>query len=287
MFALPPYRCEGFHLSFSAKGYREAEYATPPITEHKDFGAIEIKLKPKPTSATATAATAKAMGVRGRVTRDGQPVASGWIALGFIGAEQMNVPNAYVLRNRTTESPLSIVDEGPIRDGNYSLQAYRPGSRFALVVFESGHAPTIHGPLTIPEDEGLSVDVACVPGGSIGGRVQDVPAAFKGQLWAVAFSRTGHRAETRVQSDSRFLFRDLPPGEYGVKIGHEGIQDRDTEVRWPGEGKGAGYQPSKAEMDAYNKATETPADPWRRATRVAVKSEQTASVVMELPDEFK
>lgn len=283
MFVIPPYPFEGFHLSLYAEGYHEAEYATPPIVEHKDFGDIEIKLKPKPAAATV----ARTMGVRGRIARDGKPVPTGWVALGFTPAKPMNIPNAYVLRNRTTDSPLYFVDEGPIRNGDFALQAFRPGSRFAVVVFEPGHAPTIQGPLTIKEDELLTVDVDCVPGGSIKGRVSDVPAALQGELWAVAFSRMGHQAETRVKVDGSFLFSNLLPGEYGLKIGYEGVQDRDTYVPSPGHGKAPGYRPTKAEMDAYLKASDAPADPWKRAKLVRVKANETSGVVIDLPDELK
>jgi hypothetical protein len=282
MFAVPTIGQDhaGFHLSFQAAGYKDAEHSTPRIDAQVDFKDIEVKLKKTPGQAGA-----KSYGLCGRVTRGGKPVARGWIALTRAGSGTPNAPNADIMRGRTTTSPMSIVDEGAIRDGEYTLHAGGPAKRYALLIYEPGQAPTLVGNVSIDEKEMSSLDVACVPGGDLEGRVPQVPNAMHGQLWAVAFSRAGYRAETRVQHDGSFRFTNLPPGEYGVKVGLEGIMDR--EVRWAGEGKGADYKPTKEEIEAFQKAFEVPADPWKRARLATVRARETVQIAVELPEELK
>jgi hypothetical protein len=269
-------------LSFHADGYREAEHSTPKIDVQKDFEDIVVKMKKKPG-----AMNAKPMGARGRVTRNGKPVEKGWVALGILSGGAMNMPNADVMRNRTTASPMYVVDEAAIDKGEYSLKAYRPGSRYVVIVYEPGHAPTVVSGLTIDEDAISNVDIDCVEGGTLEGKVTHHPDALKGQLWAVAFSRTGYRVDARVQKDGTFRFADLPPGEYGVKIGHDGIEDRDVHVAWPGEGKGKDYKPTQEEYEAFQKAFDAPADPWKRAKLATVKAKETTKIDVELPEEVK
>lgn len=284
MFGVPNYPGDyaGFHLSFQADGYQEAEHTTPKIEVAKDFDNIVVRMKKKPGTAGA-----KVTGVRGRVTRNGEPVKHGWAALGFVNGRTMNVPNADVVRRRTTAGPLVVVDEAPVRNGEYALNAYRPGSRYVVVVYEPGHAPTHVGGLKVTEDEVSKVDVACVAGGILDGKVTRQPEALAGQLWAVAFSKTGHCAEARVRKDGTFRFLDLPPGEYGVKVGHDGIEDRDVRVPWPGDGKGKDYKPTKEEWAAYSKAFDAPADPWKRAKRGTVTTKETTTIEVDLPEEMR
>jgi hypothetical protein len=282
MFAVPNIGqdYEGFHLSFHAEGYKDAEYSTPRVDLQVDCQNIEVKLKRTPGRTGA-----KSYGLRGHVTRGGKPVARGWIALMLVKSRTPNAPNADVMRGRTTTSPMYVVDEGAINDGEYTLHAKGPGKGYALLVYEPGQAPTLRSNVQIDENEIASLDINCVPGGDLEGRVPDAPHAMRGQLWAVAFSRAGYRAETRVQHDGSFRFKGLPPGEYGVKIGLDGVTDR--EVRLPGEGKGADHKPSREEVDAWQKAFEAPADPWKRAGLVTVRARQTAQIAVELPEEMK
>jgi hypothetical protein len=271
---------EGFHLSFHAQGYKEAEYSTPRIDRQVDLKNIEVKLKRTPG-----ATGARSYGLHGVVTRGGKPVARGWIALALVDRGTPNAPNADVLRGRTTTSPMNVVDEGAITNGEYTLHARGPGKHHVLLVYEPGQAPTLVSNVSIDEQEMASLDIACVPGGDLEGRVPSVPDALRGQLWAVGFSRAGFRAETRVQPDGSFRFTNLPPGEYGVKIGLEGIMDR--EVRLAGEGKPSDYKPTKEEVEAWQKAFEAPADPWQRAALGTVRARETAHIAVELPEELK
>lgn len=40
----------------------------------------------------------------------------------------------------------------------------------------------------------------------------------------MAFSPISVLAETRVDADGRFAFKQLPPGKYGLKVGHNGCE---------------------------------------------------------------
>ena len=53
------------------------------------------------------------------------------------------------------------------------------------------------------------------------------PAEWAGSLWAVAFNHAGLRTETRLNPDGAFQFRQLPPGEYGLKVGHDAFMEND------------------------------------------------------------
>ena len=65
-----------------------------------------------------------------------------------------------------------------------------------------------------------TLDIACIEGGGIRGRVTNVPAGWAGHLWVVAFTDTSLRAEARIDADGRFSLANLTPGEYGLKVGH-------------------------------------------------------------------
>jgi Carboxypeptidase regulatory-like domain len=58
--------------------------------------------------------------------------------------------------------------------------------------------------------------------------VKNVPAGWEGHLWAIAFTKSGIRAETRVNADGTFRLEHVPPGEYGVKVGHDGYLDAEV-----------------------------------------------------------
>ena len=71
-----------------------------------------------------------------------------------------------------------------------------------------------------------------------------------------------------VSRTVRFFFGDLPPGEYGLKVGHDAYTD--TEV--------------PRGTDIPKEAYETLADPWKRATVVTVEAgHETSDVELELP----
>jgi uncharacterized protein (DUF2141 family) len=113
------------------------------------------------------------------------------------------------------------------------------------------------------------VDFACSDGGAIHGRVKNVPAGWEGNLWAVAFTKTAIQAETRVNPDGTFSFAQLPPGEYGLKVGHDAYHD------WEVPGGLFGLPDSVWLLQV---------DPWQRAKLATVRpGSETSGVELELP----
>src|SRR4051794_13492739 len=105
--------------------------------------------------------------------------------------------------------------------------------------------------------------IVCTHGGSIRGRLTNVPRGWAGNLWVVAFTETAIRAEARAGADGQFCFTKVAPGEYGLKVGHDAYADSDVPRGFP--------QPMAQ------------ADPWERATRVTVNpGRETAGVELEL-----
>ncbi len=253
-----------YHLIVSAAGYLDTEVVTPGVTELKPISGITVKLKKRTEGSRSEIAAQK---VFGRVTRNGRPVKTGWISLWALRG-QINAPNAFMLRGRTVEGDPIIYASAPIEKGTYSLDVLFQGTGWYLVVEEPGHAPTQVGPISIIVNEEKEVDVACVEGGSISGWVSGAPRGWQGYLWVVAFNKTGIRAETRVAPNGEFSLERLPPGEYGVKVGHDAFDDEEVPKR-----------PVPPED------WEKPADPWKRAAVVEVRAgEESAEIGLELPD---
>jgi hypothetical protein len=267
-FRVPYSQPDEYHLAVTAEGYHDGEAFTPPVESLQPIDGIVVKLKQK---AAGTAPSVPTQTLSGTVTRDGQPVKSGWAAIWGPGRPRDQV-NAYVLRGRTAGANGFAFASAPIRDGAYQFSLPAQPAGGYLMIEEPGQAPTLVGPLVIKSGVNKTVDVACVAGGTVRGNVARVPEGWQGQLWAIAFSRAGVRAEARVGADGTFLFEQLPPGTYGLKVGLDAYQD----VEVPGHGSLVGL-PAEA--------FETPADPWKRAVKVKVTSGQTSeNVVLELPE---
>src|SRR5262249_34677208 len=149
----------------------------------------------------------------------------------------LNIPNAPMLRGRTAAPDAVVYAEMPLVDGNYVLNIPSPDKQWYLAIEEPGRPPTVVGPWTVKGDERKTLDAACTAGGSVRGRVQAVPKELAGQLWVVAFTKFGYSAEARVQADGRFRLCDLPPGEYGLKVGHDAYSDSDKDVPFTKKGE--------------------------------------------------
>ncbi len=258
-----------YHLSLAAAGYNDAEAFTPKVTEMKSIDGIVVKM----TRATSSA-KAKPSGHRfiGNVTRDGQPVTSGWVGLWKLRRPSDSI-NAPILRGRTAVPPPIAYASASIQNGTYSLDVPFQESGWYLVVEEPGHALTQVGPFTIGLKEQQRQDIDCRPGGGIRGRVANVPPEWKGQWWVVAFNKSGVRVETRLGDDGTFAFEQLPAGEYGLKLGYDGYVDNEVP------------QPAKGTFEFLKDAWGLLANPWKRAKVVTVEAQKTAeNVLLELPD---
>lgn len=249
-FRVPYSFPEEYHLTFSAKGYHDAEAFTPKVDSLAPIEGLRVKLRKKDSGSTPTVPQQT---IAGAVTDHGRPVMTGWVGL-WVVRPPANIVNAYIMRGRTVTGDPAILASAPIREGQYRLTAPFQGEDFYLVAEFPNRAPTQIGPLKVALGEAKSLDIACVDGGAIQGAVKERPSDWEDELWVVAFTDAGIRAETRVLRDGSFSLSNLPPGRYGLKAGHDAY--RDSEV------------PRGSNIPA--KAWETSADPWKRAEVVNV-----------------
>jgi RNA polymerase sigma factor (sigma-70 family) len=254
-----------FHLTFSAAGYQDAEAFTPKVTELKTVEGIVARMKKK---AEGAAPTIVRQTIAGTVTREGRPVKSGWVALWRL-MRSTNAINAPVRRGRTVVGP-PMVNAAAIRDGSYTIDTPFQSEGWYVVVEEPGYPLTQVGPITVAQNEKKTLDIACTEGGRIRGLVKSVPAGWERNVWVVAFSKTAVREEARVEPDGTFALPPLPPGEYGLKAGHDAYEDAEV---YPG-----------LLVRDHPEAAKEPADPWKRAKVVTVKAgQETSGVEVEFP----
>lgn len=265
-FRISYYSPDEYHLTLKAKGYYDAEAFTPKVDQLRPIEGITIEMRPKRVGSTADT---PGQHILGNVTRDGQPVKTGWIGLWAL-PRTPDMVNAYIQRGRTVTGDPIIYASAPIQNGAYKLDVPFQDKDWYAVVEEPGRAPTQVGPIAIELGEQKQLDINGIAGGGITGRVANVPEQWAGCLWIVAFNDTGIRAETRVKPDGSFALRLLPPGRYGLKVGHDAYKD--TEV------------PQGHLRDIPPEAWEQRAEPWKRASVVTVKTgQETSGVVLELP----
>jgi hypothetical protein len=252
-------------LTLSADGYEDAEVFTPKVTELKTIKGIVVKLKKK---AAGTRPTVPRQRITGTVARSGRPVKTGWVSLWAVPWKP-NVVNAYILRGRTVRGGPFIPARAPIRDGKYSIEVPFQDKKWYVAAEEPGQPLTQVGPIAVELNEEKTLNIACTPGGSIAGRVQNVPQGWRGHLWVVAFTKTGIRYETRVREDGSFLLASLPPGEFGLKVGHDAYDDSEV----------------PRDLRTLTKENwQKSADPWKRAKIVNVKPDRGASgIELEFP----
>jgi hypothetical protein len=265
-------------LTLTADQYEAVIHTTPRITEGKDFGPVVLKAKRKPVQIDA-GKVKRGEGFRGKATHQGKPVTVGCVTLDE-RPRPMNVVNGYILRGRVTTAPRTASVTAVVENGQYELTAWRPGS-YTLTLHVTGQAPTATDVLVLKSGDWRTQDLSVVECGSLRGKVAGEVKWPAGTLWVVAFDKSGFRAETPVEADGTFVFQQLPPGEYGVKVGHDAVQDQDAQMRAPQEGA------SKTEWDEYIKRSEAPSDPWNRAKVVKVESGKAVEgVMLELPAEM-
>ncbi len=255
-----------YHLTFSAAGYLDAEAFTPKVTELTTISGIVARMRKKAEGLSSEIAKRT---ISGTVMRNGKPVKSGWVGLWSI-PKLNNAVNAWVMRGRTVVGAPLTYESAPIQDGSYRLDVPFQRDAWYVVAEEPDHALTQIGPVAIGLNEHKTLDITCVEGGVIRGRVRGVPSGWEGHVWVVAFSKTAVQAEAQAEATGAFLLPPLPPGEYGLKVGHDAYEDAET---YPG-----------ALALQHREAFQQTADPWKRAKVVKVQARRdTEGVEVEFP----
>jgi len=251
------------HLTVRAPGYEDAEANLDERKQYEDITGVVIKARRNGSTAAANAIPVAK--IQGRLTRNGQPVTSAWVSAVRVRSER-KLPYVDIQRGRTARTewnPLSFVTVSA--SGNYSLEL-RNEDRWYVVVEEPNQAPTIRGPFAMKMNQIHKLDIELEPGGSIAGQVRGIPADAAGQWWVVAFDRGVWRAETRINQDGTFRLDRLPAGEFGLKVGHDGLHDADNPEH-----------PSDSEMQNF-------ADPWHGAHVVSLRADQALTdVILDVP----
>lgn len=252
----------------TAEGYVEGELYLGKIAAKQNLSGIVIKLRKE-----GRGHDDDHIRLIGRVTRDGRTVSFGRVGAWF-QRDEFDRVNAGVQRGRTIPSPRFEMYHAALRpDGTYAIEALkldmgRPG-RWFLAVEEPGHAPVILAtPALAAGEKQRTIDLKTVEGGSIAGTVEHVPQAMAGKVWVVVFNENIVRRETRVGRDGTFRLDDLPPGRYGVKVGHDAYRDPHIPKL-----SGIGTQQTPEELAAFRKK----AEPWQGAVIATVRSGATTS----------
>jgi hypothetical protein len=155
-------------------------------------------------------------------------------------------------------------------DGSYTLNVPFQSDAWYVVVEEPGQPLAQVGPIAIALKQHTTLEIVCTEGGRIRGRVKGTPAGWEGHVWVVAFSKTAVRAEARASRDGTFELPALPPGEYGLKAGHDAYEDADV---YPGR-----------LFQSHPEALREVANPWKRAKVVKVEAGRTLDdAEVELP----
>jgi hypothetical protein len=252
----------------TAEGYIEGELFLGRVAAKQNISGLVIKLRRE-----GRGADGDHIRLVGTVTRDDRPVRFGRVGAWWQRDEFARV-NAGVQRGRTVPAPRFEMRHAPVRpDGTYAIDDVKlhlgnPGRRF-IVFEEPGHAPAVFGPPALKAGERQRVvNLAAVEGGSIAGRVEHVPEAMAGQVWVVAFNENIIRREARAGRDGAFRLDGLPPGRYGVKVGHDAYRDPHIPVIGP-----LGQERKPEEPAQWKKK----AEPWQGAVEAMVRSGATTS----------
>ncbi len=255
-----------YHVTASAQGFHDGEAFTPKIAVRQTVSGVIVRMRKKTPGTSPTIAHQT---LTGRVTRDGKAVASGWVSLWMLRRKH-NTINADVMRGRTTEGDPVIYASAPVRDGSYTLSVPFQHERWYIVVEEAYQALTQVGPFPIELNESRTLDITCTEGGRIRGVIRGLPELWRGQAWVVAFGKTGVRAEVQAGPDGSFALPPLPPGEYGLKAGHDAYTDSEIP-----QGDLASIPKSAWERDA---------DPWKNAQCVQIEpGRDVDKVELEFP----
>jgi hypothetical protein len=238
------------HLMVLAAGYHTSEnyvLNSDPFSVAKD-----VTLKMRRNGSPKSAAGQR---IRGTVRFGGKPAAVAWVSL-WQKRQEWNSVNLFVERGRTIDGTYRswMVDVLTNTDGTYLLDVADPGEYYVTACPHDG-APALSPPIAVRTDEEKTCDLVLPAGATLRGRVRGVAPEIAQRLWIVAFARAPFRATTPVDREGEFTLVNVPPGEIGLKVGHEGYLDADV-ARQPW---------SKDAFDAIGK-------PWKRAVVVNVQA---------------
>jgi beta-lactamase regulating signal transducer with metallopeptidase domain/uncharacterized GH25 family protein len=269
-FRVPISRHGGFVLTVLAEGYNQAEEFVP-ASLGPAAAPLVIRLRkedPSRLDQTAAGRTTTSQGrLHGKILRHGKPVPGAWVSLWPAFSKEENLANATVLRGRgVPHLAYGFLKCLTAADGTYSIDLPDPGRWYVMAETPQG-TPAIAGPLTTRANEDRTLDIACIEGGAIHGRIRNVAPELLPQLWVVAFDQGIFKTEVRVNADGSFTIPQLPPGEYGLKVGHDGYKE--PELPW-------GPLRNRPDKD---KLFDTLATPWKGAVVVNVQPEKSSEDV--------
>jgi Carboxypeptidase regulatory-like domain len=249
------------HLTLMADGYdRGEDYVLGDAAD--DARIITVKMR-----RSGSAASAAPQRLRGVVRRDGRPAAGVWVSL-WQKKKEWNAVNAGMERGRTVDFTYRPWAMDVLTDaaGQYLVDVPEPGEYFVVASPPQG-AVASSPPLSISANQEQTCDLELKPGGTIRGQLQGVAPDAARRLWVVAFAHVPFRAVAQVDRAGHFVLTDVPEGEIGLKVGHEGYIDSEVpRYPWPPD------------------ADEHLSEPWKRAVTVQVASGRTTDeVVLELP----
>jgi hypothetical protein len=202
------------------------------------------------------------------VTLDGKPVSGGRVGA-WMKLRSMERINAEVHRGRVVERggyEFAWSKVGP--DGQFAIDGLKPGPWY-LAYEEPGKASTVVGPVTLKKGAAQAVDIAVTPGATIEGKVEHIPYGMAGAAWVVLYDDGVVDREVRVAPDGTFRLEGLPPGRYGLKVGHDGYEDPHSLMSMKVE-----------DFQIYREFIFGPAEPWLGAVVVEVKAGQASRGVV-------
>lgn len=245
-------------ITATAGGYRPGELLLPSMAAPLDLEDIVVRLN-RADSAAATDAAAK---VRGKVAIDGRPCTEGWASICYPKPEADTL-NVELCRCCPVPQGASAYCEVELDiDGTFTFDHVLPAARALLVIAVPGRAPHVQK-LSLAVGARPMLDIALQPGAAIRGRVTGVPEAMRGRLFVVAFDQYVVRRDVRIAVDGSFAVTNLPPGSYGLRVGHD-----DAELlaeAWP---------------EVYgDESNEEEARPWAGVELLHVKAGQTLTGV--------
>lgn len=255
-FRLSCDEAEDHCLTVSAAGYDEREVFVDRARRTAEGDNLVVKLH------RSGRALEQGQRLTGALRDANGPIGAAWVSLRapekLANVDSVPIQRGRMVLHRSSRANVAAVSEA---DGTYLLNVPYAGKWYVTVDEASGRR-TIAGPIEIKLNEDRKLDVPAVEEGTIAGRVSGIPADWNGYLWLVAFDQTVHSAEVRVAKDGSFRLEHLPPGEYGLKVGHDGYADPE-------------FRRGTANRDEFYKSLAKPADPWKDAVTVRVAVGET------------